>query len=305
MIYRLCVILWLPALLYAVPQFGLQEGASSFQFLKKHASPRLVGLSGAGAALTGNALEATDLNPASAASDSAGVYLGTIYPYRETNSKMPVITWNIPYDQYRFYLSSRLLKFDKIRGFDSDDQFTGYYGAYNLKAQTGVAGRIRNFFWGVSCNFVEQSISVANYHSVMMDIGAQYHVFKGLWAGMSATHIDIWTSSAYDKKNYTDPIAPIAIQGGMAYQMNLPKKLGAKVVIDGLSRNDEDLIIPAGVELNWREVLFFRTGYEFLRQEVALTFGAGCKWNRFLFDYAMERHTSLSPGHYFSLGIRW
>jgi hypothetical protein len=279
-------------------------GKASFQLLKLHLSPRTVALAGAGTALNGSSLEATDVNPAAAGSDSGIIWLGHGIPYREFQSFIPNLTWNIPIGSYRLSLNTRYLGFKDIPGWDEDRDPTSAYSSHTIKVQSGLAGIFHSVYWGLSANYALNSISFANYHTVLFNAGLQYQIIPGLWTGGAITNGEIWTSSAIYSEN-ENPVPPTVARMGFAYHINLPKGFLLRAALDARTRIDERLNFPAGIEIGWREMLYFRTGYAFKEPEQAMPFGAGLKWGLFVLDYAFQRHKTLSPGHYFALGIRF
>ena len=285
--------------------FDHDYGEAGFQFLKMHLAPRTVALAGAGAALNGFSLEATDVNPAAASSESGIIHLGYAKPYGEFQSKIPHITWNIPTSRYKLFLHARFLGIEDIRSFDENDVPLTPYRSHTLKVQAGFANVYHKIHWGVSVNYALHNISYANYHSALLDAGLQYEIYNGLWAGAAINNAYFWTSSAANPDEYDNPFPPVAARAGLAYGLSTGKSFKLTLTADARTRNDERLNFPAGVEVSWKEVLYFRTGYPFFEPEPAIPFGAGIKWEMFVLDYAFQRHKTLSPGQYFSLGIRF
>jgi hypothetical protein len=289
---------------HCLPRFNHSYGEASFQFLKMNLAPRSVALAGAGAALNGSSLEATDVNPASAGSDSGIIYLGNGIPFREFRGMAPNITWNVPLSRFRLFLNSRFLGFKEIPGRDEDDNPETSYSSHTFKIQAGLAGIYHRIHWGVSANYAQNNIAFVDYMSALIDVGLQYNIVKDLWAGASLTNADVWTSSARSSQNQ-DPFPPTTVRAGMAYHFKLGGSVELTVTADARTRNDEKLSFPAGMEVGWRETLFFRTGYPLLEPEPALPFGAGIRWGMFVLDYSIQRHRVLSPGHYLALGVRF
>ncbi|MFC1585349.1 hypothetical protein ACFL5V_07370 [Fibrobacterota bacterium] len=282
--------------------FDHTYGEASYQLLKLHLSPRTGSMAGAGAAMNGSALRAADINPASASSDSGMIYLGYALPFGEFKGKIPHLTWNVPVAGYKLFVNTRFMGIDDIRGFDEDDNPTSAYGSHTFKALAGMAGIYRNIHWGLSFGYVLNSISYANYSSFVFDAGLQQQLLGGLWLGAALTNADLWGSEATNPEN-EDPFPPTTVRMGLAYLIKVSKSIGLAITSDARTRRDEKLNFPGGVEINWREILFFRTGYSFSEPGAAFCLGAGIRWGRFVFDYALQRHRTLSPGNYWSLGV--
>ncbi|MDB5048887.1 MAG: hypothetical protein JWO30_1958 [Fibrobacteres bacterium] len=285
-------------------EFDKEFGEASFKFLKLPLSPRIVGLGGSGVALADGAGE-IDLNPASSAADSSGALIvGKGYPFAEFQANSSHITWSIPSGGYRILLNARYLGFDDLPGFSEQDKTTSKYGAHTLKAQAGVAGVLHNLYWGATLGYAGNSIANANYSSGMISAGARYIILPGLVAGASAVNADFWDSKAKDANN-RDPFPPTALQAGLAYSHSLGANFEAAAEVDARTRNDEQMVWPAGLELAWKKVLFARAGFPFGEQEPGLAAGLGLRWSMFQFQYAYQSHETLSPAHYWSLDIRY
>jgi len=280
-----------------------QFGESSFKFLKLPLSPRVVGMGGAGAALADGAGE-IDLNPAAPAADSGQIVVGKGYPFSEFQANSSHITWSIPYQGYRILLNARYLGFDDIPGFTELDKSTTAYSAHTLKVQAGLAGRYRDLHWGVTVNYAGNSIAEANYATAMVNAGARYRLLPGLFAGVSAVNADFWEAKSEIDGN-RDPFPPTALQAGLSYARPVGAGFEAGVAVDARTRNDEKLVWPMGVEVSWNKTLFARTGFPLGEQEPALAAGLGLRWSMFQFQYAYQGHANLSPGHYWTLDIRY
>ncbi len=282
--------------------FG-KYGESSFQLLKLHLSPRVVALGGAGSALTGSALEATELNPASAYSDSNALYLAHFLNNKEFGAKTSALTWNLPLYSYKLFFHSRYIGFGDIDGHRADKSATLVaYGAHTLKVQTGLAGEYLNVQWGVAVSYVENNIAFANYRTVVGDVGLLYSPFKNLWIGAGVNNGDIWTSSLLNEKE-KKPIPPTIGRVGLAYLYSVTKEVSVRMVGDARTRNDEKLTFPLGAEVICFDMITLRTGYPVLEPESAQDFGVAVKAKRFELDYSLQRHAALSPQHAFLLKI--
>lgn len=281
-----------------------QYGEAGFKFLKLPLSPRIIGLGGAGVGL-GDEVGSVDLNPAAAAADSGHLVVGKGYPFAEFQASSSHITWSIPVDGgYRVLLNARYLGFDDIQGFDDQDDSTSPYGAHSLKLQAGGAGRWGALDWGATFNYAGNSIASANYATAMVNLGARYAVLPGLTAGASVINADFWASGAKDENN-RDPFPPTAAQAGLAYSHALGADWRAAVAVDARTRNDEQMVFPAGMEIGWRNMITARAGFPFAEQEPGFAAGLGLHWSLFRFAYAFQSHATLGPGHWWSLDLAY
>lgn len=294
----------LVASLVQIPQ-ALQTdrsyGEASFKFLKLPLSPRIVALSGAGAALADGAGE-IDINPAAAASDSGKLILSRGYPFTEFQSASSMITWSIPTQGYRILLNARYLGFENIPGYSDLATSTTAYGAHTIKGQAGVAAMLGSLSWGATLNFAGNSIANANYATAMINAGLRYSILSGLYVGASLINADFWTSGSQDAKN-ADPFPPTAVQAGLSYSHAIGSAWKVAVAADARARNDEDLVWPLGAEVTWLSMLTARVGFPLGEMEPGISAGLGLNWSRFQFDYAFQSHSTLGPGHFWSLGI--
>ncbi|MEO7426635.1 MAG: hypothetical protein ABI036_15710 [Fibrobacteria bacterium] len=303
--YARCLITGLLALCASAHALELNRefGEASFKFLKLPLSPRVVGLGGAGVALADGAGE-IDLNPAAAASDSGALVVGKGYPFAEFQASSSHITWSIPAYGYRILVNARYLGFDNIPGWSDQNRSTSDYSAHTLKAQVGAAGLFHRLSWGATLGYAGNSIASANYSSAMISAGARYPILPGLVAGASAVNADFWDTKAKDAEN-RDPFPPTTLQAGLAYSHALGKSFTAGVEADARTRNDEEMVWPMGLEVNWRQAISARAGFPLGEQEPGLAFGLGLRWSMFQFQYAFQGHETLSPAHYWSLDIRY
>lgn len=280
-----------------------QFGEASFKFLKLPLSPRVVGMGGAGSALADGAGE-LDLNPAAPAADTGRVVAGKGYPFGEFMANSSHITWSIPYQGHRILLNARYLGFDDIPGFSDLDKSTSAYSAHTLKVQAGLAGTYRRLQWGATLNYAGNNIAEANYSTAMANAGLRFRLFTGLYAGVSLTNADFWEAKAEVAGN-ANPFPPTALQAGLAYARSVGGGFDAALAVDARTRNDEKLAWPMGAEVSWQKILFARVGFPVGEQEPGLAAGLGLRWSPFQFQYAYQGHANLSPGHYWSLDIRY
>ncbi len=279
-----------------------EYGASSYQFLKLPLSSKVIGMGGAGVAYSSSAAE-IDLNPAAAQGEMGSLFLGKGFPFREFGADANHITWSLPYRSYRILVNARFLGYDDIAGYDGYSHATTPYSAHTFKGQIGLTGAYRKLHWGLTVNYALNNIASVNYSAGLVNAGLRYELFPGFHLGAAGVNGDFWTSEAEYEGN-ENPLPPTAVQAGASYRKTLGSWYGA-LAVDARTRNDEKLTFPVGLEVGWRETLFARVGYPVSEPEPDFSAGLGLRWSLFQFDYAMQRHATLSPGHYWSLGIRY
>ena len=91
---------------------------------------------------------------------------------------------------------------------------------------------------------------------------------------------------------------------GAAYHQSIFSNFKVTVSADARTRNDEKMVFPIGLEVGWKDLLFARSGYPLGEQEPGIALGLGLHWEVFQVEYAFQSHETLSPGHYWSLGLR-
>jgi len=305
-------LLMIPGLLWAqsfenIFDFDRDRGSASFQMLKLEFDARVISLAGGGSALPGNTGSATEVNPASASLDSVKLVASHGYPFKETGSQVSALTWNLPFwnlTSHKFIFHYRYLGFDNIKGYSEEDEPLIGYSAHTYKIQSGMAGVYQKIVWGMLFSFVENNVSYAKYYTAVVDAGIQYHALTGLWVGASFNNGGIWTSKSINPNN-PQPFAPSVARAGVAYYAPLIQSIQVIATADAKTRNDEKLHLPVGLELVYREVLSVRAGYPILLEEGYYTFGTGVNIGLFKLDYALKLHESLSPGHFWSLGLKF
>ncbi len=286
-----------------------QFGEASYQFLKMDLSPSLIGRASAAVA-SGSSVSESDVNIAAAANDSALLDLNRAIPFQEFQARASQVWLSVPLRSYHWLVSARFLGFEQLRGFDSDANPEVSYGAHTLKVETGLAGRSgktgenAKWLWGASVSYAENSVAYTDYSTAMLNLGLIYRLPYGLSLGLSGRNIDFFRSSAY----YTDneaPFPPTTAQAGLAWKSSLPKNLSLEIELDARTRNDEKMVLPAGLSIKWQNLITGRMGYVLLAEEVGIQLGLGINWSFFRFDYAYQHHSVLSAAHFWSLGIEY
>lgn len=285
-------------------------GEASYQFLKLPLSPRVTALSGAGAALWNGGGEA-ESNPASVARDDSRVIAGYGMPFGQFGARASHVAWNTRWNESpesgRLWFGARYLGFDEIMGRSEIDEATTPYGAHTWKGQIGYAKAWQALNIGLALGFAQNHIAEATYSTGLLNLGAQYRVWRGLSLGGMVTNLDFGADAA-QQEGYDAPFAPTVFQAGLAYTQDLPRNLHASLAFDARTRNDETMVFPAGLELAWKNAVTVRMGYPFgaaEEQQAGLTAGVGLAWSMFRVNYAIESHETLEAGHYLSLEIAY
>jgi hypothetical protein len=286
-------------------QEALDLGASSFQFLKLPLSPRATAMGGAGAALAEGAGEA-EINPAAAASRPGALTLGQEYPPQQFGTSASHISWNLPWGPRNVMLHTRYLGFDKIPGWDADNNATTPYEAHTLKLQAGMAGRNLGLDWGGSAAYARNNIASATYSALLVNAGLRKAELPlpiaGFSAGASMMNAALWAAKTKETGETVEP--PLIWQAGLGYGRTLRPGSRASVALDVRKVADEDAVYPVGAEYQFMDALFVRAGYPLGDADNSFGLGLGLRWSRFAFNYAYRHHTTLSGGHGWTLEVR-
>jgi hypothetical protein len=279
----------------------LDLGASSFQFLKLSLSPRITALGGAGAALAEGAGEA-EINPAAAVREGGALTLGQEYPPQQFGTSASHIAWNLPWDERRVTLHARYLGFEKIPGWDGDNNETAPYEAHTLKLQAGLAGHNYGLDWGGSAAYARNNIADATYSALLANAGLRRALPAGFSAGASMMNAPLWAAKTRETGETIEP--PLTWQAGLGYSRALRPGSRLSVALDARKVDQEDLVYPLGAEYMMMDALFLRAGYPIGDPDNGAAVGVGLRWSRFGFQYAYKGHSTLSGGHGWTLEIR-
>ncbi len=281
-------------------QDDLALGASSFQFLKLPLSPRATAMGGAGAALAAGAGEA-EINPAAGARRGGALTVGQEYPPQEFGTNASHIAWNLPWGARRVMLHARYLGFDKIPGWDADNNATTPYEAHTLKLQAGMAGTNFGFEWGGSAAFARNNIADATYSAMLVNAGVRRDFSHGLSAGLSMMNAPLWAGETRESGETVE--LPTTWQAGVGYGRALRPGSRIALAVDARLMRDEDVVFPVGVEYMLMDALLLRAGYPLGDADNSFGAGFGVRWSRFVFNYAYKHHTALSGAHGWTLEI--
>jgi hypothetical protein len=292
----------------AFAQGNLDLGASSFQFLKLSLSPRITAMGGAGAALAEGAGEA-EINPAASIRGSGSLTAGQEYPSQQFGTSASHIAWNLPWDDRRVVLHARYLGFDKIPGWDDDNNATTPYEAHTLKLQAGMAGSNRGIDWGGSAAYARNNVADATYSALLANAGLRYafpktfpKILAGLSVGGSLMNVPLWASQTRETGETVEP--PLTSQAGLGYARDLRPGSRLSVALDARKVDKEGVVFPVGAEYMMFDALLLRAGYPLGDPDNGPALGIGLRWSRFGFNYAYKSHATLSGGHGWTLEIR-
>lgn len=294
------VAVFLGAVAPARAQEDLALGASSFQFLKLPLSPRTTAMGGAGAALAMGAGEA-EINPAAGARSGGALTLGQEYPPQEFGTNASHVAWNLPWGARRVMLHARYLGFDKIPGWDDDNNATTPYEAHTLKLQGGLAGTNFGFDWGGSAAYARNNIADVTYAALVVNAGVRKGFSHGVSAGLSVMNAPVWADQTRESGETVEP--PTTWQAGLGYERDLRPGSRFALAVDARLTRDEDVVFPVGVEYMLMDALSLRAGYPLADADNSFGAGFGVRWSRFTFNYAYKHHTTLSGAHGWTLEI--
>jgi hypothetical protein len=220
-------------------------------------------------------------------SDIQYEYLGLALPLSSRN----VIAGGVMY----LHMGSTL-------GYDDQDQPTSFFTAYDAVLVLSFSSYLfSNLSLGVTLKGIQEKLESKRAQSLALDIGACY-TYRRFSVGMVV-------------KNLGSPLKFID------QKSSLPSSFTTGVAIrafDNLTlTTDIDLfaaaspILRQGLEYNYNERVFLRTGYEYKgigRDELASptpTFGGGLNISNLQFDYAFSPYKVMGDTHTLSLAYRF
>jgi len=305
---------------------GQRVGTSVFTFLKIGVSARAVGMGEAVVALQ---------------QDASSVYYnpGTIAQFQQTEFSASRIQWpaNINYD---FFSLTRRIKGRHYAGLSFGilhmapmqetteylPHGTGNYFVYQDRfiALTYGARMTDRFSFGITLKQVEENMAGQIMNSVMLDMGTFYKTgFRSLRFSASLSHFgpQARPEGTYEKRvldadtgdekivisEFESFSPPTVFRVGAAMDI---WKAGKHALIFALQLNhpvDNAENISTGLEYNFANVFFLRSGYKINKEEENISFGAGLiipmGSTKLHIDYAYGNFNHLSDPQRLSIGV--
>lgn len=322
----LLILLVIPLSLFAFDKVG----TTAAQFLQIGVGGRITALSGAGTALVSGP-EALYWNP-SGIINGKGISLSAYYANWFAGLKHQFVGVTIPVSEDAVVGASIL----SLAGDDFEQTTLSFqegngvmveYGDYALSASYGRRLTDR-FVFGSSIKYIHQKMFHETASSIAFDIGTQLITdLTGFNIGMALTNLgpemklsgrDLLTSgvdeTAQEYQMSSWPL-PMTFATGASWRLlgsdvafHKTGSHGLTIIADGRHLNEGLTFWKTGVEYDYRNTLFLRSGKTFGHDSEDLSFGAGIrlqtgKYNIF-FDFAFADLGDLGAVQRFSVSLK-
>jgi hypothetical protein len=293
-------------------------GTSTAAFLEIGIGARPMGMGGAYTAQAGY-VEGLYWNPAGVASitnfqasfshtewlaETQFDFVGLVIPLSALNSCFGLSFITLGYDE------------QPVRTIDQPQGTGEFYDARDFAVGVTIASSLTNrFSFGLTGKYISQRIWSEDGNTYALDAGVFYRTqLSGLTLGASISNFgteillqgrNLRTTvdpderiTNYDRvpvefKTSAYPL-PLLFRFGVAYKVNAPMKSSISIVADLLHPNNTTESINLGVEYEFNNLFFLRSGYQSLFERDGIssfTYGAGLKYTliggaEFILDYS-------------------
>ena len=162
---------------------------------------------------------------------------------------------------------------------------------------------------GISVKAIYEEIQDYTANGVAIDLGMLYELpIKNLTLGFTAKNLGLQTKAFIEKKHDL----PLVFDVGLGYS---PFSKALKLGLVLFKPQDGDFNLNLGGEYNWRELIYLRTGYRGMGEDLktgsgkdSLTgfcAGLGLNMKSYQLDYAFVPFNELGDTHRVSLGMKW
>lgn len=177
----------------------------------------------------------------------------------------------------------------------------GYFTPVDMTAHLNLARSFGDVVsLGITGRYYYSKILEHQATSIGLDAGIRVVPLEGLVLGVSVA--DLSRNPSYYRETFR---LPFRARAGACYELCLGGEFGLQFAGEGsyfiLS---ERFTAQGGIELDWSETVFLRTGYEWLDTRARFGLGLGLALGRFSFDYALTPlNDNLGLAHRVSVGL--
>ncbi len=302
-IYRI-VISWI-LLIVIVALFGKisvaasDGGRTSADFLQIGLGARAAGMGGAYSAVSDGAFS-TYWNPAGLAGmENHEIALGHFSWYQDINLEHGSFAY--AFDNGTTVAASiTFLSYGSIEGYDQEGFYTGELSAYDWAGGLSAGYQItENLSVGLTGKIINQKLDQVSANAFAADIGLRCVMDKVTFALVAS---NFGTKMKFESIEEKLPATTRISIAATPFNKSFVTALEFEKKIYGRS------IIRYGVELNFDQRYFLRTGYKYYFDQTddsgtGLSMGAGVKFGNILLDYAYSLRDNFSSEdiHRFSL----
>ena len=299
---------------------GQRAGISALTFLKIDPSVRSSGMAGANLTLTGDVF-ATSYNPANLAEeDQFSIGLSNTFWVAGINLAYGAVSK--PTKIGKFGLSVNSLNSGAMeRRTEFQPNGTGeYFYASNTAVGLTYANTLTDYFsWGVTLKYVNETLAEFSAHTAVVDLGFLYRTdVKDLSFAVMIqsfgpnsklngeyTPTDSLNPKDVDLESYP---APTVFKLGVSMIPWKTDDMSLTTIVQLNHPNDNAENIRLGIEYEYRELLYLRTGYKInVDDQIYPTFGLGLRTrigkHPLFFDYSVDPTRFLGWIH--RVGLRF
>lgn len=304
-----------------LPELGGQRaGISALTFLKIDPSVRSAGMAGANLTLTGD-IFATSYNPANLAEEDR-LSFGVSNTFWVAGINLAYGAINKPTKVGNFALSVNSLNSGAMeRRTEFQPNGTGeYFYASNTAIGLTYANQLTDYFsWGATVKYVNETLAEFTAHTAVVDLGFLYRTdVKDLSFAVMVQSFgpNSKLSGNYELPDSINPRditlesypAPTVFKLGISMIPWRTDDMSLTTIVQLNHPNDNAENIRLGVEYEYRELLYLRTGYKInVTDQIYPTFGMGVRTrigrHPLYFDYAMDPTRYLGWIH--RIGLRF
>jgi hypothetical protein len=276
------------------------QGRADFAWLGNIQGPRGAALGAAGVA---QAPEHRDpLSQTLALADTLPMSLGWQKTWLATQigGDIQALWWThrIPQGQniWSWQVIGAHLGYDALQGRDEESRPLANYEADQGLMALQIAMRhgqgVGSWEIGVRPSWILGRIESYSSNAFAVDLASRYQFAWGLAGGIRVRHLG-WGEPYISR----EIILPLEAQAGVEWQKHWNPKWLTGMYMDVRHRNAEGMDFPAGVQLQWMDLLRLRLGQEWNREGAQPAGGLGLHLGIFDLDYAFIGRQTVGGEH--------
>ena len=181
---------------------------------------------------------------------------------------------------------------EPLSTFSTNELIFGFSVARRMGPHVGIGATVKGLYEKI---LFDEAMGIA------LDVGILWHLWPGgLRIGGVVQNIGK-TNHLVDE----DIPLPLTSRVGLAFPLRLFGN-GCLLVADGIKERGFPFHLHTGIEFGWRDVLFFRLGYQTGYDIRDVTGGVGVVWRGYRVDYSyIPLKSGWGDSHRLSVGIGW
>lgn len=297
------ILLIIAALIGDVTLAASDGGRTAADFLKIGVGARAAGMGGAYTALSDGS-EASYWNPAGMVGlQGYEVSFSHFAWYQDVTLEQGAFAFALN-DRTTMAASIIYLNYGEINGYDAGNQSIGELTAYDWAGGLSLGYRLTDdLSIGATGKFINQKFDEITGSAFAVDLGASYSV--GQWT-FAAVGSNIGSAMTFESQSED---LPSSLRVGVAVENIIT---GLRAAVDYDSRFQGASVLHNGLEMNFQDRYFLRTGYnvdldgEDHTIDDGITFGAGLRFGvaEINYAYSLKDQYSSEDLHRFSMLFR-